>query len=269
MLVSSLIDDSGRDLKFIPLSFLRWLSFTILSSGFIWSRRHFGLEVCSFSPLLLSLFSKNFPIQLLPSSSLSSWRVGFGCSRGAPSLFSLSRAQSSSRIMWIFPKHLWLGHPWYLSSSSSLFLSSSCLWHTIKSLAPKYEHSRKSRLLNWLKRKNSFSESLPFLPVLLCCWVWPFSSPQSHWFVLRVRKIITSKNSSQDLGQIEPIWWSNTAGVAKPTLRILRVKIGSRWPEDWMWNWEVILSWALKSFGIKKTEEALLASSVLRNDLWL
>jgi len=37
---------------------------------------------------------------------------------------------------------------------------------------------------------------------------------------------------------------NKTAGVAEPTLRILQVKIGSRWLEDGMRKWEVIVSQA-------------------------
>jgi len=39
---------------------------------------------------------------------------------------------------------------------------------------------------------------------------------------------------------------NKTAGVAKPTLRIVRMKIDSRWPEDGMRKCEVIVSRALR-----------------------
>ena len=64
-------------------------------------------------------------------------------------------------------------------------------------------------------------------------------------FSLRVRETITSWNSRPDLGQIGSIWGSKTTGVARPTLRILRVKIDPRWPEGGMRKGEVIISLAL------------------------
>ena len=61
----------------------------------------------------------------------------------------------------------------------------------------------------------------------------------------RVREVIASQSSRPDLRQIGSIWGSATAGVARPTLRIVRVKIGPRWPEGGMRKWEVIISRAL------------------------
>ena len=71
----------------------------------------------------------------------------------------------------------------------------------------------------------------------------PQRSPSS--LALRARAEISSQNSRPDLGRIGSIRKRKTAGVAGTTLRILRLRIGPRWPEDGMRKWEVISARAL------------------------